>query len=75
MELNNVDRFYRPQPVAIWRGPMAAKALTRFVWRYRLGRDRYMIVDFPPEQAMFSTAVQKLKLTVPDSHYATGDLA
>ncbi len=48
----------------IWRGPMAAKAITQLMEDTQWGETDYMIIDFPPGTSDIQlTTVQKLVLT------------
>jgi ATP-binding protein involved in chromosome partitioning len=56
--------FAAPNQSLIWRGPMAANALTQLFENTQWGDVDYMIIDFPPGTGDIQlTTVQKLNLT------------
>jgi len=59
----SIGFFIDPNHPLIWRGPLAAKAVTQLFQDTRWGEIDYMIIDFPPGTSDIQlTTVQKLKL-------------
>jgi len=64
VKIMSIGFFVAPTQSLIWRGPMAAKAMTQLFENTQWGEIDYMIVDFPPGTGDIQlTTVQKLNLT------------
>jgi ATP-binding protein involved in chromosome partitioning len=64
VKIMSIGFFAAPNQSLIWRGPMAANALTQLFENTQWGDVDYMIIDFPPGTGDIQlTTVQKLNLT------------
>lgn len=64
VKIISIGFFLNPGQSLIWRGPMAAKALTQLFENTQWGEIDYMIIDFPPGTSDIQlTSVQKLKIS------------
>jgi len=64
VKIMSIGFFINPGQSLIWRGPMAAKALTQLFENTQWGEIDYMIIDFPPGTSDIQlTSVQKLKIS------------
>jgi ATP-binding protein involved in chromosome partitioning len=63
VKIMSIGFFVAPNQSLIWRGPMAANALTQLFENTQWGEIDYMIIDFPPGTGDIQlTTVQKLNL-------------
>ena len=64
VKIMSIGFFVAPNQSLIWRGPMAANALTQLFENTQWGEIDYMIIDFPPgtDDIQLTTA-QKLNIT------------
>ena len=63
IKIMSIGFFTRKDQGLIWRGPMAANAITQLFENTQWGKIDYMIVDFPPGTGDIQlTTMQKLKL-------------
>jgi len=64
VKIISIGFFVATNQGLIWRGPMAANAITQLFENTQWGEIDYMIIDFPPGTGDIQlTTVQKLKLT------------
>ncbi len=64
VKIMSIGFFVAPNQSLIWRGPMAANAMTQLFENTQWGEIDYMVVDFPPGTGDIQlTTVQKLNLT------------
>jgi len=64
VKIMSIGFFVAPTQSLIWRGPMAANAMTQLFENTQWGEIDYMVVDFPPGTGDIQlTTVQKLNLT------------
>ncbi len=64
VKIMSIGFFVAPNQSLIWRGPMAANAMTQLFENTQWGDIDYMFVDFPPGTGDIQlTTVQKLNLT------------
>lgn len=64
VKIISIGFFIDQSQSLIWRGPMAAKALTQLFENTQWGDIDYMIIDFPPGTSDIQlTSVQKLNIT------------
>jgi len=64
VKIISIGFFISREQSLIWRGPMAAKALTQLFENTQWGEIDYMIIDFPPGTSDIQlTSVQKLKIS------------
>jgi ATP-binding protein involved in chromosome partitioning len=64
VKIMSIGFFVATNQGLIWRGPMAANAITQLFENTQWGEIDYMIIDFPPGTGDIQlTTVQKLKLT------------
>lgn len=64
VKMMSIGFFVATNQGLIWRGPMAANAITQLFENTQWGEIDYMIIDFPPGTGDIQlTTVQKLKLT------------
>ena len=64
VKIMSIGFFVAPNQSLIWRGPMAANALTQLFENTQWGEVDYMIIDFPPGTGDIQlTTAQKLNLT------------
>jgi ATP-binding protein involved in chromosome partitioning len=64
VKIMSIGFFVAPNQSLIWRGPMAANALTQLFENTQWDEIDYMIIDFPPGTGDIQlTTVQKLNLT------------
>ena len=64
VKIMSIGFFVAPTQSLIWRGPMAANAMTQLFENTQWGEIDYMLVDFPPGTGDIQlTTVQKLNLT------------
>jgi len=64
VKIMSIGFFVAPNQSLIWRGPMAANAMTQLFENTQWGEIDYMLVDFPPGTGDIQlTTVQKLNLT------------
>ncbi len=64
VKIMSVGFFVDKNQGLIWRGPLAANAITQFIENTQWGEIDYMIIDFPPGTGDIQlTAVQKLNIT------------
>lgn len=63
VKLVSIGFFIKPGQSLIWRGPLAANALTQLFGNTEWGDTDYMIIDFPPGTGDIQlTTIQKLNL-------------
>lgn len=63
VKIMSIGFFVAPNQSLIWRGPMAANAMTQLFENTQWGEIDYMVVDFPPGTGDIQlTTVQKLNL-------------
>ena len=64
VKIMSIGFFVAPTQSLIWRGPMAANAMTQLFENTQWGEIDYMVVDFPPGTGDIQlTTAQKLNLT------------
>jgi len=64
VKIMSIGFFVATNQGLIWRGPMAANAITQLFENTQWGEMDYMIIDFPPGTGDIQlTTVQKIKLT------------
>ena len=64
VKIMSIGFFVATNQGLIWRGPMAANAITQLFEHTQWGEIDYMIIDFPPGTGDIQlTTVQKIKLT------------
>ncbi len=64
VKITSIGFFISRDQSLIWRGPMAAKALTQLFENTQWGDIDYMIIDFPPGTSDIQlTSVQKLNIS------------
>lgn len=64
VKIMSIGFFIRRNQGLIWRGPMAANAITQLLENTQWGNIDFMIIDFPPGTSDIQlTAVQKLTLS------------
>jgi ATP-binding protein involved in chromosome partitioning len=64
IKIISIGFFIKLRQSLIWRGPMAAKALTQLFEDTQWGETDYMIIDFPPGTSDIQlTTTQRLNLT------------
>lgn len=64
VKIMSIGFFVAPNQSLIWRGPMAANAMTQLFENTQWGEIDYMFIDFPPGTGDIQlTTVQKLNLT------------
>lgn len=64
VKIISIGFFINRDQSLIWRGPMAAKALTQLFENTQWGEIDYMIIDFPPGTSDIQlTSVQKLRIS------------
>ncbi len=64
VKIMSIGFFVKTNQGLIWRGPMAANAMTQLLENTQWGDTDYMIIDFPPGTSDIQlTTVQKLSIT------------